>query len=563
MALTRLGTVQEVFGVRSFPATTDAATPPLPTPRRNVTHLQTTAIPHDGAPRELNTPETAAASASDPNNTFAAEYATWGPSLYFGPDGKRRWKSAQSTDWRYDQVQPDPQDVPLAPKTGPKHWKSNQDIAKALARSDNPEHQAIAARIDTSDPGKGEWIDVTPQDIAEEERQNKIRFYETETSDNALGRIGQSFQAGANSVSQLVVRPFLPEDVAHELARSRGLREEAANRKAGDNWWERQARGVAGSLGQRFATLPAVILTGGAGAEPINALAAGAAKTNESYTEAIDAGLSHEKALAYAATQGTIEGGLTYAFGKLGKSGAQNALGKSLLKQLAGPAKNEALRQLGIQVGKRLGHFAVTDVAEETLIAVGQNLSTRLHGVDPKKPILSWSELGDIVAQSVLASKVGGTAVDPNSYVDRFVARSDQLKAIAADLKIPEGAARFAAENPDAARAVLANPTRGNIAGATGTHRNAWSKGPTRERFLGAISGALAARPNRQAEAAGEEGSAEVASPSARPPLSGGAMPQAGRRPARRRNRPSRRGRLFERHRRSRPAAACTDSVGR
>jgi len=72
-------------------------------------------------------------------------------------------------------------------------------------------------------------------------------------------------------------------------------------------------------------------------------------------------------------------------------------------------------------------------------------------------------------------------------------ARAEQARR-AADLRTAEGAAKWAAENPDLARLIVndrENQTRGKIANITGSLRNAWGKGPARDRFLAQIEGAL------------------------------------------------------------------------
>lgn len=121
-------------------------------------------------------------------------------------------------------------------------------------------------------------------------------------------------------------------------------------------------------------------------------------RSSEALTEAKDAGLSGRGQLAYAGTQGMIEGGITALFMRGDFGGLESAV---VGKQIASQTMKQA--------AKKLGKGLAGEFAEEAYIAIGDAVTKKLMDVDPNS--LDKDRLAEDLRQTAVSVAITmGTA---------------------------------------------------------------------------------------------------------------------------------------------------------
>jgi hypothetical protein len=454
---------------------------------------------------------------------FTKQYDTMGTNeVYQDPYGNRRLKRGSGFDWQFDPLYRDAQDYKsLGPAKEATRWISNRDRLAALTAEGADPAEIARLKSGNLAPGAGKYYIVGNEGVKAEEFAAKVaaqkaaeeKFDREEIlgGPQSLRSFGKGMSQGQKRVGALLTRGveaigLVPEGTADTANETIDAREAALDQIAGGSESQRTLRGagssvmqnaiaaaVVGPLGAKLAAGGRIAQAAGAGVRYGGTPALfGATAANEAYTEARRKGLSDATAAKYAATSGIITGGVTLASQLLGKlvpgaGGSEEAL---LRRQIA-----ETLTQRAV----RAGVGTIAEVAEENIDALGQALAKKLHGVDPNA--LDAGKLADELWETTKATLLTmGVLKAPGAAV--AIARTPGAQS-ANDIKAV-GGARWAADNPAAAAqlATLENPSRTDVAKATGTHRNAWSNGPARDEFVADVKSSL--RPPQAAPNAAE-----------------------------------------------------------
>lgn len=222
---------------------------------------------------------------------------------------------------------------------------------------------------------------ATPEDIEQAYQQRKIRqqmdmqaglvgdysFGETHAS---LSRAFSSGgMAGAGDVISLAERAV--GDNADTINRQTGQAAAAAAQANEGGPLPGYVTDVVQSGARSFTSAaPAGVVAG-----PVGAITAGGlTAANQSYTSAIDAGLSDWDAAGYAVQQGGIEGGLAGVFQKFGFPGFEGIFGREAKNAIAKGFKDSVLN-----TARAVGEEAL----QEGVTSWAQNVSTAMSGVDP------------------------------------------------------------------------------------------------------------------------------------------------------------------------------------
>jgi hypothetical protein len=239
---------------------------------------------------------------------------------------------------------------------------------------------------------------------------------------DAKGRFDEAKAAEAEMVSRVnpVMRPFVSggrqagrafgslgmraigpiigvPDAADQMNRQDAAISAGQAQAAEQGGWNptaaRTVTGATGSLLQMIAT---------PGGMPAKLAQAGLSQGNQSYTDAIDAGLSTPKALAFAGTMGALEAIPSLIIDKMG--------GSVLERQLSQPMKAvflNGLRDGTVQIAKQFGKTMASEQVDELATTIGQQLTSKLAGVDPNA--LDAKNLQQAIADTMLqtAAMVG------------------------------------------------------------------------------------------------------------------------------------------------------------
>ena len=233
--------------------------------------------------------------------------------------------------------------------------------------------------------------------LQDEDAAARKKFQESQVSDSAAGRFGQSFATGVESVSSglnRILNPFVSDETLDEVGRNRDSFRQVVQDKGGPigDVFNK----AADSTGTMAAGAAVGAVTGGTAS--LMALAAGIAQYDDAYREATDAGLRGEQRTQYAMAQAGWEAGTSLVFTKALKiPGVEGAFARGAV---GGKTFGEILKRVAVQSGVS----GVEEIPEEVTTAIGQNLTAKLSGVDPNRAIITPEELTDIITQSFVQS---------------------------------------------------------------------------------------------------------------------------------------------------------------
>lgn len=348
------------------------------------------------------------------------------------------------------------------------------------------------------------WVPKTEQDLQAERARNDVIEASNYVSGNSLGRTLQRGQLAMLDVAASTLgRPYHGDAAAEAAARRTDVFEQAVNQKYNVGTAERVAGTVASAAGQIMATLPAAAMTGGA-APFITAGAAGLTTANREYQRALDQGMPAPQAFDYAAKMGGTETAVATVFSAVGKLKALRGLGGA--EEALTPKVAEEIRKSVAKYGvlgtvtREAAKSGAGEAAEEVATKYLQDSVQEGYGFAPDKSLGSYVE-------TALTSAIVGGGFDLPSTVSSTKATQGQ---IAAELKTPEGAATWAAENPERARQIVDRAkqaakgqtiSRTDLANLTGTGRGSWGDFEARRGVVQAMQDALKPKPEVPADA--------------------------------------------------------------
>jgi len=241
-----------------------------------------------------------------------------------------------------------------------------------------------------------------------------------------------------------------------------------------------------------------------------SALAAGGQSHSGGVTHGRDAGLSESDTQKFAVREGLIEAATTLVMNKLGTKipgfgGLETKFGAPAVKETIG-------RTLA-----RAGIGTVGELTEEQTIAILSAFNHALSGVDPNATDLYQllPKLGETALVTLATMGLANAKPVVQAGVRTVTARNPaEQRQRAAELRTPEGAAKWAVDNPTLAKTIVEKAgkvdanghselTRGLLGRLTETLRDAWGKGTARDGFIGRLKEVLSEQAVASAQPSG------------------------------------------------------------